>query len=123
VYEVTHAGLAPARSIRYCPRWCVAEGSNDAVGRLSLDHASTIRHGQRVHHGRIVREVSGGTPLVTIEKDLNQRGIPSPRGNQWLRGIIRKQAMNPAGGRRLLWLVSARYRRQPFQPVGRPLRG
>ena len=51
-------------------------------------------------HAGVVREifeqVSGGTPLITIEQSLNARGIPSPRGARWLRGIIRKMAMNPA---------------------------
>jgi hypothetical protein len=48
---------------------------------------------------RVVREifdeVSGGTPLITIEKTLNERGIPSPEGKAW-RTIIRRIAMNPA---------------------------
>jgi site-specific DNA recombinase len=44
----------------------------------------------------IFEEVSGGTPLIMIERSLNARGIPSPEGSAWLRGIIRKIAMNPA---------------------------
>jgi site-specific DNA recombinase len=44
----------------------------------------------------IFDEVSGGTPLIKIEQSLNRRGIPSPEGSAWSRGIIRKMAMNPA---------------------------
>lgn len=51
-------------------------------------HAGVVRE--------IFEEVSGGTPLITIEQSLNARGIPSPRGARWLRGIIRKIATNPA---------------------------
>ncbi len=55
----------------------------------------------------IVREifdrVGGGVPLITIEKDLNARGIPASHGGTWLRGIIRKIALNPAYlGKRVL---------------------
>lgn len=35
-------------------------------------------------------------PLIHVEEQLNARGIPSPEGAQWRRGIIRKMAMNPA---------------------------
>jgi DNA invertase Pin-like site-specific DNA recombinase len=51
-------------------------------------------------HAGIVRDnfkkVAAGVPLITIEDQLNARGIPSPRGSTWRRGIIRKQVMNPA---------------------------
>ncbi len=48
-------------------------------------------------------EVAGGTPLITIEKELNARGVPSSEGKEWRRGIIRKMAMNPAYiGKRVL---------------------
>ena len=55
----------------------------------------------------VVREifdrVAGGVPLIVIEKDLNARGIPASRGGTWLRGIIRKIALNPAYlGKRVL---------------------
>jgi DNA invertase Pin-like site-specific DNA recombinase len=55
----------------------------------------------------IVREifdrVAGGVPLITIEADLNARGVPSPQGTQWRRGTVRKIAMNPAYiGKRVL---------------------
>ncbi|HZM75187.1 MAG TPA: recombinase family protein [Candidatus Limnocylindrales bacterium] len=55
----------------------------------------------------IVREifdkVASGVPLITIEEDLNHRGVPSSQGKRWLRGIIRKIAMNPAYiGKRVL---------------------
>jgi hypothetical protein len=41
-------------------------------------------------------KVSTGVPLITIEKELNARGIPSPEGSTWRRSIIRKQVMNLA---------------------------
>jgi DNA invertase Pin-like site-specific DNA recombinase len=48
----------------------------------------------------VVREIfdriSAGDPLITIERDFNWRGIPSSQGKQWLRGVIRKIALNPA---------------------------
>ena len=51
-------------------------------------------------HAGIVRDnfdkVASGVPLITIEKELNEAGIPSPEGKEWRRGIIRKQVMNPA---------------------------
>jgi hypothetical protein len=48
-------------------------------------------------------KVSSGVPLITIEKELNDAGIPSPEGREWRRGIIRKQVMNPAYiGKRVL---------------------
>ncbi|GIF76884.1 recombinase family protein [Asanoa siamensis] len=51
-------------------------------------------------HAGVVRDnfkrVAAGVPLITIERDLNARGIPSPEGKTWRRGIIRKQVMNPA---------------------------
>jgi site-specific DNA recombinase len=51
----------------------------------------------------IFEKVTGGTPLITIEDQLNARGIPSPEGKQWRRGIIRKIALNPAYiGKRVL---------------------
>jgi site-specific DNA recombinase len=58
-------------------------------------------------HAGVVKEifekVTGGTPLITIENQLNGRGIPSPEGSRWRRGVIRKMAMNPAYiGKRVL---------------------
>jgi site-specific DNA recombinase len=58
-------------------------------------------------HASVVREifdkVTGGTPLITIEDDLNERGVPSPEGTAWRRGVIRKMALNPAYiGKRVL---------------------
>ncbi|WP_432839073.1 recombinase family protein [Dactylosporangium sp. CA-092794] len=48
-------------------------------------------------------KVTGGVPLITIEKQLNERGVPSPEGSTWRRGVIRKMAMNPAYiGKRVL---------------------
>ncbi|MGH2600226.1 MAG: recombinase family protein, partial [Dehalococcoidia bacterium] len=51
----------------------------------------------------IFERVSGGVPLITIQNDLNDRGVPSSQGKAWLRGIIRKMALNPAYiGKRVL---------------------
>jgi DNA-directed RNA polymerase specialized sigma24 family protein len=53
----------------------------------------------------IFDRVAAGDPLIVIERDLNARGIPSPEGGAsgWLRGIIRKIALNPAyNGQRVL---------------------
>ncbi|WP_307834758.1 recombinase family protein [Paractinoplanes lichenicola] len=55
----------------------------------------------------VVREifdkVTGGTPLITIENDLNARGVPSPAETTWRRGVIRKMVLNPAYiGKRVL---------------------
>jgi site-specific DNA recombinase len=43
----------------------------------------------------IFTRVAGGDPLIVIERDLNARGIPSPRGTAWRRGAIRKSLMSP----------------------------
>ncbi|MGH3649041.1 MAG: recombinase family protein [Micromonosporaceae bacterium] len=58
-------------------------------------------------HAGVVREVfkrvAGGVPLIRIQNDLNDRGVPSSQGKAWLRGIIRKMALNPAYiGKRVL---------------------
>ena len=58
-------------------------------------------------HAEVVRDnftkVAAGVPLSAIENELNARGVPSPQGKAWLRGIIRKQVMNPAYiGKRVL---------------------
>jgi site-specific DNA recombinase len=55
----------------------------------------------------IVREiferVASGVPLIKIEEGLNARGVPSPEGKAWRRGIVRKIALNPAYiGKRVL---------------------
>jgi DNA invertase Pin-like site-specific DNA recombinase len=51
----------------------------------------------------IFEKVSAGVPLITIERDLNARSVPSPQGKAWLRGIVRKIALNPAYiGKRVL---------------------
>lgn len=51
-------------------------------------------------HAGVVRDnftkVAAGVPLITIEDELNVKGIPSPQGSTWRRGIIRKHVMNPA---------------------------
>jgi|GEM_PF-743817 len=61
----------------------------------------------RYSHAGVVREVfekvAGGVPLITVENDLTARGIPSPEGKGWRRGIIRQMAMRPAYiGKRVL---------------------
>jgi site-specific DNA recombinase len=58
-------------------------------------------------HAGIVREifeeVTGGTPLIAIENGLNERGVPSPTGMAWRRGVIRRMVLNPAYiGKRVL---------------------
>ncbi|MEN3610312.1 recombinase family protein [Plantactinospora sp. ZYX-F-223] len=40
-------------------------------------------------------KVARGVPLITVENELNGRGIPSPRGSTWRRAMIRKQVLNP----------------------------
>lgn len=51
----------------------------------------------------IFERVAGGVPLITIQRDLDARGVPSPEGARWLRGTVRKIAMNPAYiGKRVL---------------------
>jgi site-specific DNA recombinase len=53
--------------------------------------------------GEIFEKVTGGVPLITIEDDLNGRGVPSSEGSAWRRGVIRKMALNPAYiGKRVL---------------------
>lgn len=44
----------------------------------------------------IFDQVVSGEPLIAIEGRLNARGIPSPEGKEWRRGVIRKMALNPA---------------------------
>mgnify|MGYP000005008269 CR=1 FL=1 len=42
----------------------------------------------------VITRIANGDPLITIERSLNERGIPSPRGGTgWRRGVIRKMAM------------------------------
>jgi len=58
-------------------------------------------------HVGVVRDIYGkitsGVPLITIEQQLNARGVPSPEGSTWRRGVIRKMALNPAYiGKRVL---------------------
>jgi site-specific DNA recombinase len=51
----------------------------------------------------IFEKVAGAVPLIVIERQLNERGIPSSRGSVWRRSIIRKMAKNPAYiGKRVL---------------------
>lgn len=51
----------------------------------------------------IFTKVSEGIPLIRIENDLNDRGIPASLGGIWRRGIVRKIAMNPVYiGKRVL---------------------
>ena len=51
----------------------------------------------------IFDKVAGGVPLIAVERDLTDRGIPSPQGKLWVRGVIRRIALNPAYiGKRVL---------------------
>lgn len=48
-------------------------------------------------------DVIGGVPLIIIERRLNAKGIPGPRGGLWGRKAIRKMVLNPAyAGKRVL---------------------
>jgi site-specific DNA recombinase len=51
----------------------------------------------------IFTRVANGDPLITIERSLNERGIPSPReGSGWRRSAIRKMVLSPTyAGRRV----------------------
>lgn len=44
----------------------------------------------------IVTRIGRAEPVITITRDLNDRGVPSPTGRQWQRQIVRRVAMNPA---------------------------
>jgi site-specific DNA recombinase len=71
------------------------EGDDEIREATGLDGAvSTYTHEAIVKE--IFDRVGSEDPLITIEKDLNDRGVPSPEGKEWRRGIIRKMAMNPA---------------------------
>jgi len=51
----------------------------------------------------IFKKLAEGVPLIRIENDLNDRGIPASQGGVWRRGIVRKIALNPAYiGKRVL---------------------
>ncbi|MCP2326972.1 DNA invertase Pin-like site-specific DNA recombinase [Hamadaea flava] len=51
----------------------------------------------------IFEKIAQGVPLIRIENDLNDRGIPASQGGVWRRGIVRKIALNPAYiGKRVL---------------------
>ena len=51
----------------------------------------------------IHRRAGSGVPLIQIEDELNAKGIPSPWGKTWRRGIVRKIALNPVYiGKRVL---------------------
>ncbi len=70
---------------------------------------AAAENGTPVEYSRagVVREIfdkiGSGKPLITIENELNARGIPSPEGKAWRRGVIRKMALNPAYiGKRVL---------------------
>jgi DNA invertase Pin-like site-specific DNA recombinase len=72
-------------------------------------HTATGADGTVVEYSRsgVVREifdeVSAGTPLITIQRTLNARGVPSPDGAVWSRAMIRRIALNPAYiGKRVL---------------------
>ena len=76
----------------------------DTEIRTATATAGTV---SEYNHAGVVAEifekVTGGVPLITVEDGLNGRGIPSPEGSTWRRGVIRKMAMNPAYiGKRVL---------------------
>jgi DNA invertase Pin-like site-specific DNA recombinase len=69
----------------------------DTETREATAEDGTVTKYTRVEVVReIFDKVASGIPLIVIERQLNDRGIPSPRGSVWRRGIIRKMAMNPA---------------------------
>ncbi|HZM79500.1 MAG TPA: recombinase family protein [Candidatus Limnocylindrales bacterium] len=73
----------------------VHEATGESGGVTTYSCAGVVKE--------IFEKVSAGVPLITIERDLNARGIPSPQGKTWLRTIVRKIAMNPAYiGKRVL---------------------
>jgi DNA invertase Pin-like site-specific DNA recombinase len=63
----------------------VADGAVSAYSR-----AGTVKE--------IFTRVAAGDPLIIIERDLNDRGVPSPENGSsgWSRSSVRKIAMNPA---------------------------
>jgi site-specific DNA recombinase len=70
---------------------------------------ATAADGTQTEYTRagVVREifdkVTGGVPLITIENELNARGVPSPAETTWRRGVIRKMVLNPVYiGKRVL---------------------
>ncbi|WP_322778283.1 recombinase family protein [Frankia sp. Cas4] len=40
----------------------------------------------------IAARVANSEPIITITKDLNTRGVPSPAGRQWTRAVVRRIA-------------------------------
>lgn len=69
----------------------------DTEVREATAEDGTVTRYTRVEIVReIFEKVTGGIPLIVIERQLNDRGIPSSRGSVWRRGIIRQIAMNPA---------------------------
>jgi site-specific DNA recombinase len=63
-----------------------ATGEDGTISEYS--HAGVVRE--------IITAVAAGTPLTKLERSFTDRGIPSPRGRLWWRGVIRKIATNPA---------------------------
>jgi len=69
--------------------------SPDAGAESTYSPAGVVRD--------IYKKTTSGVPLITIEQQLNARGVPSPEGSTWRRGVIRKMALNPAYiGKRVL---------------------
>ena len=64
----------------------MAEDGTDGTGFYSP--ADVVRE--------LFERVGGGVPLITLEKDLNSRRVPSPTGRTWSRVTIRQMVLNPA---------------------------
>jgi DNA invertase Pin-like site-specific DNA recombinase len=65
----------------------------EAVGK----DGNSFRYSTAAVIREIFTRVANGDPLITIERSLNGRGIPSPREGEggWRRGAIRKMVMSP----------------------------
>jgi DNA invertase Pin-like site-specific DNA recombinase len=80
---------------------------------------------QREHpvQGPVVREVFAmaerGHPLSRIAADLNDRGIPAPKGGKWTRATVRQLLTNPAyiGKRRAGSTITSRKHTEEFGAI------
>jgi site-specific DNA recombinase len=73
--------------------------------RIVPDQAAVVKE--------IIRRVSEAVPVITIQADLNRRGIPAPNGGQWTRGSVRRVATNPV-------YIARRYYYEETLPVNCP---
>jgi site-specific DNA recombinase len=69
--------------------------------RIYDEHTKALteqrRHPEQAPNVRkIITDVSRSVPVSVIERDLNERGVPSPAGGKWSRAMIRNIAANPA---------------------------